>query len=188
MMIQKLPMTQEELDKLEAVACSYPKDSDQYRTYLLLRYTGMHVCCLYRKESRIKELKINGHTYIRWSRPMKGKIKGVKNLWEILPGLVKHQKIDFNVEDYYNKIVKRKRKTGYMYFYRIIKEIGDKGGLSDISPNTLRHSLAVYMIEDIKLSFQDVADILGCSVQTLHKHYAKIGKKATDERFIAAGW
>lgn len=187
-MVQKLPMTQEELDKLEAIACSYPKDSDYYRAFLLLRYTGMHVCCLYRKESRIRELKINGHTYIRWYRPMKGKIKGVKNLWEILPGLIKHNKIDFNVENYYTHIVKRKRKKGNVYFFRIMKEIGERGGLPDLSPNTFRHSLAVYLIEDVKLSYEDIANLLGCSVQTLHKHYAKVGKKAVDERMIKAGW
>lgn len=187
-MVQKLPMTIDELDRLEAIACSYPKDSDHYRVFMLLRYTGMHVCCLYRKESRIKEIQRNGRTHIRWYRPMKGKIKGVKNLWEILPGLIKHQKIDFDVEAYYTHLSKRKRKTGNVYFYRIIKDIGERGGLSDLSPNTLRHSLAVYLLEDVKLSYQDVADLLGCSVQTLHKHYAKIGKKAVDERMLKAGW
>jgi len=187
-MVQKLPMTTEELDKLEAIACSYPKDSDHYRTFLLLRYTGMHVCCLYRKESRIREMNIHGHTYIRWYRPMKGKIKGVKNLWEILPGIVKHNKIDFDVEAFYNHIVKRKRKKGNMYFYRIMKEIGAKSGLPDVSPNTLRHSLAVYLIEDVKLSYENVANILGCSILTLHKHYAKVSKKEVDKKLIEAGW
>ncbi|MHA1136534.1 MAG: hypothetical protein ACTSSE_08610 [Candidatus Thorarchaeota archaeon] len=187
-MVQKLPMTSEDLDRLEVIAMTYPKDSDHYRVFMILRYTGMHVCCLYRKESRIKEIQRNGHTHIKWFRPMKGKIKGVKNLWEILPGIIKHNKIDFNVEEYYNQMANRRRKTGNMYFYRIIKEIGDRGGLSDISPNTLRHSLAVYLIEDVRLSYQDVADLLGCSIQTLHKHYAKVGKKAVDDRLVKAGW
>lgn len=184
----KYPKNQDDLDKAESIAMTYPKDSDQYRVFLLLRYTGMHVCCLYRKESRIEEVKANGHIHIVWYRPMKGKKAGIKGLWEKLPGIIKHQKIDFDVGAYYTQLSKRKRKTGNVYFYRIIKDIGDRGGLSDLSPNTLRHSLAVYLLEDVKLSYQDVADLLGCSVQTLHKHYAKIGKKAVDERMLNAGW
>lgn len=184
----KYPMTMEMLDNAEAIAMTYPKDNDHYKVFLLLRYTGMHVCCLYRKEARIKEIKTNGTTRITWFRPMKGKKKDVKELWEPVCGIIKHRKIDFNVEDYYNQLVKRKRKTGNTYFYRIVKQIGDRGGLSDLSPNTLRHSLAVYLLEDVKLSYQDIADLLGCSIQTLHKHYAKIGKKAVDDRLLKAGW
>ena len=186
--ITKYPWTQEDLDTIEAIALTYPPESDQYRVFLILRYTGMHVCCLYRKEARIKEIKTNGTTHIKWFRPMKGKNGKVKNLWEPVCGIMKHHKIDFDVEAYYTQLVKRKRKTGNVYFYRIIKGLGDRGGLFGLSPNTLRHSLAVYMLEVLNMPFQDVADILGCSVNTLHKHYAKVGKKATDERFIAAGW
>ena len=182
----KYPWNQEDLDTIEAIAMTYPPESDQYRVFLILRYIGMHVCCLYRKESQIKEIKTNGSTHIKWFRPMKGKI-GVKGLWEPVCGIMKHHKIDFDVEAYYTQLVKRNRKTGNVYFYRIINDLGDRGGLSGLSPNTLRHSLAVYMLEVLNMPFQDVADILGCSIQTLHKHYAKIGKKATDERFIAAG-
>lgn len=184
----KYPITSEELDKAEAIAMTYPKDSDHYKAFLVLRYTGMHVCCLYRKESRIKEIKTNGHTHIKWFRPMKGKTKGSKGLWEPVPGIMKHHKIGFDVEAYYNQIVKRKRKTGNVYFYRIIREIGDRGGIEKLSPNTLRHSLAVYLLDELGFSYQDTADLLGCSVQTLIKHYAKIGKKAVDERLVKAGW
>ena len=184
----KYPMTQEQLDMAEAIAMTYPKDSDHYKVFMIFRYTGMHVCCLYRKESRIKEINTNGHIHNKWFRPMKGKTKGVKGLWEPLPGLIKHHKIDFNIEEYYNQILKRNRKTGYMYFYRIIKEIGDRGGIESMSPNTLRHSLAVYLLDELGLSLQNVADLLGCSVQTLIKHYAKVSKKAVDEIMVKAGW
>jgi len=186
--ITKYPVTTEELDRAEAVAMTYPKDSDHYRVFLILRYTGMHLCCLYRRESRIREIKTNGHIHIKWYRPMKGKRNGVKGLWEPVSGIIKHHKIDFNVEDYYNQLAKRKRRTGNMYFYRIIGEIGDRGGVESMSPNTLRHSLAVYLLDDLGMSHQNVADILGCSIQTLHKHYAKISKKAVDDILIKAGW
>jgi len=183
----KYPITQEELDQAEAIAMTYSKDSDHYRVYMLLRYTGMHVCCLYRKEARIKEIGTNGHIQIKWFRPMKGKTSGVKGLWEPVSGIKKNKKIDFNVEDYYNQLVKRKRKTGNTYFYRIIREIGDRGGIELLSPNTLRHSLAVCLLE-MGMPYQNVADILGCSIRTLHKHYAKVSKKVVDKILIDAGW
>lgn len=187
--ITKYAKKEAELAKAEAKAKAYGKDSDEYKTWMTLRYTAMHVCCLYRPESKIREFEEGNSTYDEWYRPMKGaRKKGAgKGGWKKLPELLKHSKIDFNIETFYKEIMARKKKNKYMYFYRLIQKIGIKAGISDLSPNSLRHSTLVYWIEVAKIPIKDVADIAGCDVITLQKHYAAIGKQSTKERLRDSG-
>ena len=58
---------------------------------------------------------------------------------------------------------------------RWVRRIGDRAGYAAlrVSPNTFRHSRAVYL-RDRGLKREEVAQVIGCSVAVLDKHYGQL--------------
>jgi site-specific recombinase XerD len=54
-----------------------------------------------------------------------------------------------------------------------VARIGERAGYSGISPLTLRHSRAIYLL-DSGIPVHRTAALLGCSYEVLERHYAQI--------------
>jgi len=176
------------LDEIEEAAeKKHGRASDEYRIWKALRYFGMHAICLYDPKSQLREFKKGGQSYVVWWRPMKGAKKNQPGMWKKLPEYPKHKAVDFNVQELYEELRDRRRKTGYMYIYRTVSTLGRLANVSDISPNTLRHNHLMYLLEVQKLPMKNACDFLGCSVETGTKHYDAWGKQTVEERLIASG-
>lgn len=179
---QKLPISKKEnadiereLEKLKGT-----KDENVFKAYLLFRYTGCHVSVITNKKYELKEEKQEGYLRVIWNRPKK---KGQKAETKI----VKHRKIYFNVTQFGKEIQSAKRKNTRLYFYRKIQEYSSNAGVSGVSPNTFRHTLAVYLL-DAGWTEQEVAQLLNCSVKTLREWYGKKPQKVLDSKLENEGW
>ena len=160
------------------------------KAYKLLRYTGMHSACLYRPESQIREQVKNGINHIVWSRPMKGAVKGKKNNWEEVRGVPKSRAIDFDVREFYLQNLKSKRNypAWKVKIHYNIHQIGKKADFDDVSPNTLRHSFLMELREVYDFPKKDIAEMAGCTIETLDKHYNSLGTKDAASKLKDMGW
>lgn len=177
---QKEPLDLKQLAKLENIAIGFGKDSDTYKVFMILRYTGMHVSGLNTSRSVLHEEKDSeGDTIVVWKRPKKESILARTSI-------LKHKNIDFDIEKFGKSIQNRRRKRSRQYFYEVVQRLGEEAGIPNISPMTLRHSLAIELLDNgCKEGF--VAQILNCSVSTL-KWYGKYTDKGKKDRLKKLGW
>jgi hypothetical protein len=182
------------LDDKASELYNHPKGTEKetwyYKLYLVLRFTGMHSSCIYRPESNIREVNINGITHIVWSRPMKGAEKGKKNYWREVAGVPKARTITFDVRDFYLQNLKSKRSysTWKSLIHYKIHKLGINAGFTDVSPNTLRHSFLMEMLEVYDFPKLDVSKMAGCSQNTLDKHYNSLGATDRARKLKEKGW
>jgi integrase len=144
--ITKLPRAAPELLKLEGKAREV--QGDTLKTYLLLRYIGFHPRVIfpfdYSDEIKIKEYNLhkglddNKREIFIWDRPKK---RGAK-AYTTAP---RHPSIDFDVEKFIREVRGRKSKykRSTAYGNRLIRELGEDIGIFNLSPLSLRHTLAV---------------------------------------------
>lgn len=188
--VSKSPLRGQALLKLDAAGRSNDFTEWVQRLYLVLRFTGMHSACVYRPEANIRGIDRNGVIHIVWARPMKGAEKGRKNYWKDVAGVPKSRFIDFDIHEWYLQNVQSKRKypAWKSKIHYNIKEIGIKAGFTDVSPNSLRHSFLMELMEVHKFPKADVCAMAGCSINTLDKHYNTLGPEDRARKLIEAGW
>jgi len=176
---------------IETLDQTKPKQLELYRMYKSFRYTGMHSSCLYRKEA-LPHYKDDGggDELVVWSRPMKGAEKGKSNNWRELEGVPRHKELDFDIKEYYEKNLKHTRKPGTWkdYINKKMRALGKAAKVRNVTPNSIRHTFLMEMIEKHKLPMLDVSLIAGCTIGTLKKYYEKIGKKGRTQRLRDSGW
>lgn len=162
------------------------KSKDIKKLFLLFRYTGMHPSVVFSYDyvknkfvdSSLKEgMDDNGVITIEWNRPKKSGLKALT----IMP---KHPEIDFDVEEYYNRIRKRtsKYKKSRNYAHRLMKELGESVDVYGLSPLSFRHTLAVDLLRD-KFPVSVVCEILNISPLTL-KSYGKFVTEGRNKMLI----
>ncbi|GAH78426.1 unnamed protein product, partial [marine sediment metagenome] len=117
--------------------------------------TGMHASTLCKQEWGWES-----HTAILWLRPKTG-----KHLRATLPRDEA-------------RVILRVRVAGLLptntrTLRRWVARIGERAGHAGCCPLTLRHSRAVWLL-DKGMPVNRVSHMLGCSYQTLERHYAQI--------------
>jgi len=178
MSVEKEPLRDDkQFDKILEVATRL---SDNARKIvLLLRYTGMHISVLCKPKYELQEVKRNGDVYVVWKRTKKD---GKEAHTEIL----KSKYIDFDIGEYAREVQGRKRKRSRQYFHALVRRIGLKAGLSDLSPMTFRHTLGIDMIER-GVPRDAVRNILNCSERVL-RTYLKYSKGRETNVLKKIGW
>jgi hypothetical protein len=177
-----LPHTAKELVKLEATARGYAdvKGGDIYRGFMLFRYCANHVSVLCDKKYDLgEEEDEEGDTLIKWQRTKK---QGAAARTSIL----KHKNIDFDVSEWAKALYRRKRRNNRVYWYRKMQELGAAAGVANVSPNSLRHSLAVQLLNE-GYHESTVAQLLNCDRKTL-KWYARFTDKGLKNKLKESGW
>lgn len=179
---QKEPLDVRTLTRIEAIAESdkFGRESDTYKMFVILRYTGAHESVIVNPKCGMHEEQDNDdETVIVWLRPKK------KGPWA-RTWMPKSQKIKFNVTDYLASIQKRTRKNTRQYVYRKIQELGLEAGITRLAPMSLRHSLAVQLINE---GWPEVliAQVLNVTPRML-KFYARFTTIGIKEKFKKMGW
>ena len=189
----KEPLRRRELAKLEKEAKDQfdalkkgkgykkSKAEDTYKAFMILRYTGCHVSVLCTPKFNLhEEWDDENRRIIVWFRPKK---KGAMARTTI----VKNPALKFDVEDFVKDVYKRRTKRSRQYFHHIIKELGKKCDYPETSPQTLRHSLAVELL-NMGATEKEVAEILNCSIATLRNFYGKYTDSIKADTLVGLGW
>lgn len=149
-------------------AATRSKNPDARKVVLLLRYSGMHICVLRDSKYNLREKEDKGDTFIVWDRPKKvGK--------EAYTSILKSRHIDYNVGEFAKDVQGRKAKRSPVYWWMLIKKIGEEAGVSGLSQMTFRHTLGVDMAER-GVPRDIIRDTLNCSEKVLST-YMKFGKE-----------
>jgi len=179
---QKLPISKKEcadiereLEKLKGT-----KHERIFKAYLLFRYTGCHVSVITDKKYELREEMQEGYLRVIWNRPKK---KGD----DAYTRIKKHRKIYFNVGEFAKQMQNAKGRNTRLYFYRKIEKYSRDAGVSGVSPNTFRHTLAVELLDE-GWSEIEVAQLLNCTVKTLREWYGKKQQKDLDKKLEKLGW
>ena len=128
MSVEKKPLSEKEFDKILQAATRTSEEAR--RVILIFRYTGMHVSVL--AEPNKYDLRIEDGEII-WDRPKK---KG-KVAYTSIP-ISNH--LDFDVNEFITDLKKRKKRGSRQYFYDIVKECGEKAGISGTARRLFRNS------------------------------------------------
>ena len=185
-MKQKKPIDVEDLDTLERFAKNrFGENSDTYKSYMIFRYTGCHVSVLCESKRKLREEKgKDGKILIIWYRPKK------KGEWARVQ-IIKHRNILFDINEFSKNLYKRKKKNNRLYWYRKMTQLGEKSGIKlpddePLSPNSLRHSLAIYLLNQ-GWTDTEVAQLLNVSRKTL-AWYGRHTNKGINDKLEKAGW
>lgn len=182
MSVEKEPLTDEEFSRMLKVATKLEKESskgrwkDAKKVLLLIRYTGMHVSILC--STKDYNLRIEENNII-WNRTKK-KGKEAHTFVRI------SSNIDFDVKEFIKDLRNRKKRNNRQYFYDLIKDIGERAGISDVSPMSLRHTVGIAML-DAGYPEAFVQQKLNCTAKTL-KTYLKYSRKRSNDLFDKIGW
>ena len=68
---------------------------------------------------------------------------------------------------------------------RWVARIGDRAGYAAVSPITFRHSRAVWL-RDGGMKREDIAEVMGCSMEVLRRHYGQLGQEELMNRMEQA--
>jgi len=190
--ITKEPLKDEQFEKIRTKMNSVDKLTDIYRAYKLIAYTGMHSRVLFPfdyndDKTHIKEYNLHtskdgkGRDVLVWDRPKK---KGAKAFTEVLH----HPEIDFDVDEFVKEIRSRasKYKRSTNYAHKLIKEVGEKIKVYDMSPLTLRHTLAVKLVKG-GMNRNVVCDTLNIAPTTLRTYARLLTEDRHDEYAEAMG-
>ena len=120
----------------------------------LLWRTGMHASTLCDRDWVIVQ------DYCSWTRPKTGKYLRATLKWSEI------------------KLILRCDNAGLLpastsTLRRWVRRIGDRAGYTAVSPLTFRHSRAVYL-RDKGLKREEVAQVIGCSIGVLDRHYGQL--------------
>jgi len=169
--ITKKPRKPGEMKKLMKAAKL--KGGDTLKVFLFLRYTGCHprvIMPFDYKNGGDKDFKLcktideNGRDAFQWERPKK---RGAKAHTTIPI----HPNIDYDVIAFKQQIQKRKNKykRSTSYANRLIKNLGDKIDIFNLSPLSLRHTLAVELVKG-GMREGVVCDTMNISRETLRTY------------------
>lgn len=181
---EKEPLTDEEFDRILQAAIrrdgrdNNQKAGEREKIVLILRYTGMHVSILVDPEKY--NLHIEDGLFIVWNRTKK---EG-KEAHTLIP--INKTYITFNVEKFINDLKKRRRKNSRQYFYNLVKDVGERAGIKNLSPMSLRHTFAVSLL-DLGCSDAFVRQNLNCSRKILET-YTKYSKNRSKDVWKRIGW
>ena len=160
----KEPLTKGELIKI-IKAC---KNEFERQTILILRYTGMHISILCNANSDyLKE------GFIQWYRPKTG----------LLVRIPIHPKIKKFVKKYFNSMQCRFRQ----YYNIILKEIGNRAGIKDLSPMSFRHTFAVSLLDE-GYTLTQVQRMMGVTTLSVITRYTQYSDKQMLELWKKTGW
>lgn len=120
----KEPLTEEQMKKILEVCNEWEKE-----TVLFLLNTGMHISVLCNKKK--SELKYQDG-YLSWRRPKTKRYLRLKVPKAVLP--------------FIDNIINRPNYSR-QYYFQMIKDIGRKAGIPDLSPLTFRHTFGVNMLK-----------------------------------------
>lgn len=180
MSVEKEPLSPEEFDRLLSAAMRWG-NQDAVRCIQVLRYTGMHVSVLCdREKHNLRVVTEDGKMRLRWKRPKKyGK--------DAETSIQVHQAIRPWAEEFISDVHERRhRRNNRKYFWGLIRETGMRAGLGDVSPMSLRHTLAVHLLQQ-GVPESVVKQILNCSEKTLRR-YAKYKTRDVDNTLESIGW
>lgn len=170
--LTKRPLQPRQLLELEKKAAIIQGDTQ--KTYLLIRYHGLHPRVLfpydYSDEIKVKEYNLHttrdntGRMVLGWNRPKK---RGAK-AYTTVP---LHPMITFDVDAFIKDIRGRRSKYKRSTFYanRLMRELGESVGIVGLSPLSLRHTIAVELIKG-GMSTNDVCDTLNIAPSTLRTY------------------
>ena len=179
---EKEPLTDEQFDRVLQAAIRKdggPEASgvgECQKVILLLRYTGMHVSVLARPNKYA--LRVEGMDIV-WNRTKKqGKMAHTS--------IPISRYITFDVKGYIEQLKHRARRRSRQYFYALVRDIGERAGINDLSPMSFRHTLAVAMLDD---GYPEpfVCQTLNCSRATMET-YSKYSQKRRRTLFEKMGW
>ena len=174
MSVEKGPLTDKEFDKILQVATRTSEEAR--KVVLFLRFTGMHVSVL--AEPNKYNLKVEDDE-IKWDRPKKkGKVA--------FTSIPISKQLNFEIDDFIKDLRNRQRRGSRQYFYELIREIGEKAGISNVSPMSLRHTIGVDMLNR-GFDRYDVKQTLNCSDKVLQT-YLKHSSWTRKEKFKRFGW
>lgn len=188
---EKEPLTDEEFDRVRQAAIRKDENGSKKKfpnkrgsgefgecevVVLLLRYTGMHVATLVKPTQyglRVEE----GH--IVWNRTKKtGKVAHTS--------IKINKNIEFDVQDFINDLKKRRSSCSRQYFYELVKDVGERAGVKDLSPMSFRHTFAVSLL-DQGATIAFVQQCMNCSRKVLNT-YLKYSKKRSKDMWEKIGW
>ncbi|MHC5059069.1 MAG: tyrosine-type recombinase/integrase [Planctomycetota bacterium] len=155
----RLPPPGDQEEFYEALLRACRRDRERASVMLLWR-TGMHASTLVEQTFNITLEE----GYVHWDRP-KFHGKKTRHLRAAMPS---------NEITILRRCIKQGNlpSTQRALRYRL-NRIACRAGYEGITPLTLRHSRAIYLLDEGMPSFR-VAAMLGCSWRTLEKHYAQI--------------
>lgn len=182
-MKEKEPITESDFENILSVVERIPicNNKDARKLVLLLKYTGMHISVIINPRLKLEERKIDKKIFLTWYRPKK---KRDSKDSKIIMQKSKH--INFNVEKFAKDIQGRKRKKTRQYLYNVIKEIGVRAKIKDLSPNSFRHTFGIFLLDN-GASESFVQQQMGCSHKTV-KTYVKYSTKRTGDFYDRIDW
>ena len=182
--VEKESLSDDEYDRILQAATR--RGEEARRIVLILRWTGMHVSVLADPIKYDLHVEREGDgDYFVWKRTKKSKDKEARTDIKI------HSSIDFDVREYIKELVQRrkarnKRRISRQYFYDVVRDVGERAGIPDVSPMSFRHTLGVWMLNNgYPESF--VQQKLNCSTAVL-KTYLKRARETGKPLYDRYGW
>ena len=169
----KQPLTEQEIERV-INACN--TDFERHLVLFLLN-TGMHITVLVnQKDHGLKITKgDNGSLYLIWQRPKTKKFMRLK--------------VSKNIKDFVESFLKEAEKHNYtrQYYFYILKEIGSRAGIKELSPMTFRHTFGVKVLKagaDISI----LKDLMGVRNTSVLMRYIQYTDKHVDEFYDKTEW
>jgi len=160
----KEPLSEEKLQKILSVCTEREK-----HLILFLVNTGMHISVLVDKKK--SELRYeNGH--ISWRRPKTRKYVRIRAAKVIQP--------------FIDEILAMP-KYSRQYYFNLLKDIGKRAGVPDLSPLTLRHTFGVNMLKK-GADIPTLKEIMGVENTTVLMRYLKHTDDMVEKFFDNIEW
>jgi len=176
----KEPLSVEQQERLIEVAENMGTyfGVDVKKTVLMFMDTGIHISVMARPEKHNVRFATNpkGKKEMRWFRPKK---KGADADTRVI--------LSPRIADWSEEFMQGKRPTYLEFYWHMIKELGRKADMPEISPMTFRHTFAVNMLQG-GAPDSVVKQVLNCSEKTLRR-YARYSESMIDSAVEEAmGW
>ncbi len=160
----KEPLMESEFNKI----LKNCKTDFEKQTVLILRYTGMHISVLVRANEEFIKGK-----YIQWYRPKTGNLVRIPI----------HPKLKKFLKEY----LKTNRPSYREYYWHLIKDIGKRSGLPELSPMTFRHTFGVSLLDE-QYSMTQVQKMMGVTNLGVITRYTQYSDKQMEEKWKNTGW
>lgn len=163
----KEPLTPEE-EKRVLEAC---RNSFEKQTVLVLLDTGIHVSLL----PLLTKDNVKGGR-ITWKRTKK---KGADAIVSV--------PISKRISPFIEKYVQLEKPKDRWFYWDMVKKIGRRAGIDDLSPLSFRHTFGVRMLE-MGLKIPEVQRYMGVSTIKTILRYTKYKDVMTEEKLKKSGW
>ena len=190
-MVEKEPLTQEQYLEVQRSALLY-SNQDGLKAIQLIRYTSMHISVISDPaKHNLRAEKAPDGEYIAWDRPKK---KGRGAHVEIR----RSRHITYDLNEFISDLMKRRtlcdmdnnaRGKRYrihrQYWFTLFRRIGERAGVPQLTPLSLRHTFAVQSIPI--LGPELTREVLNCNEKTF-RHYTKYNRATKKEVYDRANW